>query len=121
MTLPRIEDYRRQIEAALPYAHFSHTFDDIRDAVERGDMQFWPGVASVVITEIVDFPRYRACNVVAAGGNLAELKVMIPAIEQWARDRGCVRATFAGRRGWERTFLKDDGWEPNMVVMEKAL
>lgn len=106
-----IEDYRAGIEAALVYAGGTHTFDDIVAGVAAGDYQFWPGPSSVVITEIVEYPRLRALNFfLAGGGNLAELEAMTPHILEWGRTQGCTRALFTGRRGWTRTFLTRTGW-----------
>jgi hypothetical protein len=113
---------RSYIEAALEYADGSHSFQDICDAVAAGKMQFWPGPASAVITEILESPRQRSLNFFLAGGNLAELEMMTPTILEWGRRQGCIRATFYGRPGWERTFLTRTGWAPaRMVVFEKEL
>ncbi len=56
-----------------------------------------------------------------AGGNLDELKSMRPVIESWAKQLGCARVTLAGRKGWEKTFLKDEGYEPKWFMLSKEL
>lgn len=120
--VPPISEYRRQIEAALAYADDSHTFEDIVAGVESGEMQYWPGVKSVIITEIADVPQYRYLNFFLAGGDLAELEMMYPAIEAWGRSKGCVRAILTGRKGWERSFLTQrEGWKYKLAVFEKSL
>jgi hypothetical protein len=117
-----ISAYRHYIEAALEYADGSHTFDDIVDAVSAGKMQFWPGPASAVITEVLESPRQRSLNFFLAGGNLAELEAMTPTILEWGRRQGCTKAIFAGRPGWERTFLTRTGWAPaKLVVFERSI
>lgn len=117
-----LEAHRGQIEAALGYAGGTHTFEDIRAAVEAGDLQYWPGVRSVIITEIIQYPQKRALNFFLAGGDLAELEAMYPLIEEWGKTRGCVVAVMTGRRGWERSFLtRKEGWKPTLVVLEKEL
>ena len=88
---------RPYIEAALLYAKGSHTFEDVKADVEDGVMQFWPGVHSAIITEIIAYPRYRVLNFFLAGGNRAELEAMYPGIEQWGKANGCTRAAMLGR------------------------
>ena len=120
--MTEIAHYRKQIEAALEYADGSHTFDDVAQGVSTGRFQFWPGPTSVVITELLDAPKYRTLNFWLAGGSLAELEAMTPPILDWGRAQGCAKAIFAGRPGWERTFLARTGWEPaKLVVFEKKL
>lgn len=117
-----ISAFSSYIEDALVYANGSHTFEDVRAAVAAGRMQFWPGVKSVIITEILENPRYKALNLFLAGGNLAELERMTPLVLDWGRDQGCSRAMFLGRSGWERTFLTRTGWTKTpMVVLEIPL
>lgn len=113
--------YQAVIEAALQYSGGTHTFEDIQAGVEKGSLQFWSGPASAVITEIVTFPRTKALNFFLAGGSLAELRAMYPVLLQWGKDQGCTTAVFTGRPGWERTFLKDEGWKPTLTVFEKEL
>jgi hypothetical protein len=114
--------HRSQIEAALAYAGGTHTFEDIQAGVEAGSLQYWPGPRSVVITEIIQYPRSRALNFFLAGGELPELEAMYPLIEEWGRAQGCTVAVMSGRKGWERSFLtRKEGWEPKLVVFEKDL
>lgn len=117
-----IADFRPQIEAALAYAGGSHTFDDIAAGVRQGKMQFWPGVASAIVTEIVEYPRHRELFFFLAGGNLEELEAMTPGILEWGKTQGCAHAAFIGRRGWAKTFLSRTGWsDQKLAVFTKAL
>lgn len=118
---PSIDNYRTYIEDALAYAGGTHTFEDIRDAVTAGTLQFWPGVTSAIVTEVIDTPRKRSLHFFLAGGNLAELEAMTPGILDWGREQGCTVAGLTGRRGWERTFLARTGWVPTLVLFEKPL
>lgn len=117
----RIDNYREQIEAALKFADDSHSFEDIKAAVENEQLQFWPGFSSVVITEIIQLPRYRALNLFLAGGNIPELQAMLPEIEVFARHVGADRIVLTGRKGWLRSFLVHEGYGEKMVTMEKKL
>lgn len=117
-----LKDYRRQIEAALEYASGSHSFDDVVAAVAAGQMQAWYGPGSVMVTELIAYPGYKAVNIFVAGGELPELERMTGPVLEWAKSEGCTRAMFAGRPGWERTFLARTGWKvQKLVVMEKPL
>lgn len=117
-----MQPYRTQIEAALSYADATHCYEDVAEMVAAGHAQFWPGPASCIVTELVSFPRKRVLNVFLAGGTLPELEAMIPIVLDWAKDQGCVAASFTGRRGWARTFVERMGWHPSpMVTFTKPL
>lgn len=110
------------IQGALRYAKGSHTVEDVQEEVNAGRMQLWRGVSSAIITEIIEYPRFRVLNFFLAGGNRAELETMYPPIEQWGRTMGCKRAAMLGRKGWDRTFLtQKEGWTQTLVAYEKDL
>ena len=109
------------ISRALEYADGAYTLDDIRSGVEAGRLQLWPGVSSVIVTEILESPRQRTLLFFLAGGNLQELEAMLPPIFAWGRSQGCIRASLVGRAGWTRTFLARLGWKPTAVMMECSL
>ncbi len=125
MNLPQapiaLEKYRSQIEAALVYADASHAYDDVAAMVAAGQAQFWPGPASVVITEVIAFPRKKVLNIFLAGGILAEIEAMAPGILDWGRSVGCAHAVFTGRKGWARSFLTRTGWSADLTFYSKAL
>ena len=109
------------LEAALRFSHGTHTIEDIRKAVIDKAMQFWPGQQSAVITEVHVYPQKKSLHVFLAGGKLEELSAMRPIIEVWARQIQCTHITLAGRRGWLRTFLADEGYKERWTVMSKEL
>jgi hypothetical protein len=114
--------HRERIESALAYAGGSHTFDDVRDAVHAGTMQFWPGRSSVMITQVSAQPRTKALLFFLAAGNQQELEAMEPVVCEWGKAQGCRHAEFLGRRGWKRSFLPRRGWtDSRLAFMVKAL
>lgn len=119
--LKDIDRFQSHIEAALAFADDSHSFADIKKSVAKGELQMWPGFSSIVITEIIQVPRYRALNIFLAGGNLPELEAMLPEIEKFAKHVGADRITLNGRKGWLRSFLVHDGYTESSVVMQKKL
>lgn len=116
--------YEPKLLKALAHGGNTHTIADLTALAERGLVQVWPGPTSVIITELGDHPRCRLLTLVVAAGNLRELEAMLPGVLAWGKSRGATRAVFAGRRGWSRPRKSSpawDGWEPTLVVMEKAL
>jgi hypothetical protein len=113
---------REQITRALWFAGDTHTADDVLAQVARGELQLWEGEHSIVVTQILTYPRLKELCFFLAAGRMEEMKRLSPIILQWGRKQGCRRAVFAGRPGWARTFLtKEDGWTSPMVVFEKEL
>ena len=92
------------LQAALDRAGGTHRLDDVLAAVLAGHMQFWPGARAAIITEIVQYPRLRACRYFLVGGKMADVLAMQPAIEAWARGHGCTRMCAIGRPGWRRVL-----------------
>lgn len=116
-----LDEARPFLQKALDLAGNTHSFEDVRRALDEGRLTFWPGVNSAIITEIIEYPQKRTLHFFLAGGNLAELEVMYPLVEEWGRSQGCTAASTIGRPGWERTFLKREGWKSRAVVMTKEL
>lgn len=116
-----LEEARPHIEAALAYAGGTHTFEDVAAMIETGRLQFWPGVGSVIVTEIIEYPQRRTLHFFLAGGNLDELRAMLDPILEWGRALGCTAATLTGRKGWARSFLASEGWNHELVCMSKEL
>lgn len=106
------------IAGALERAGGTHTVEDVREAVECGEMQFWPGERCALVTELMRYPRLLACNYFLVGGDMSEIVAMQPSVEAWARSQGCERMQCAGRFGWRRV-LKD--WDEFCVVMTKEI
>ncbi|HZH26793.1 MAG TPA: hypothetical protein VEY95_06370 [Azospirillaceae bacterium] len=94
----------RWLAAALAHAGDTHTLDDVRAQVERGEAQFWPGRTAVLVTELVDYPRLKACRVWLGGGELEEIKEMVRSVAVWAKAQGCARLEVLGRPGWVRAI-----------------
>lgn len=117
---PKIEQYQELIEKALEYAGGTHGYEDIVEGVDRGRYQFWPGVRSVIITELLDFPRKKVGHCFLVAGEMAEVMAMRTWVEEWARREGCEVATIGGRPGWARV-LRQSGYTPSSVQLEKRL
>ncbi len=112
---------RHHVEAALEYSGGTHNFDDVAEMVGDHRLQLWPASNSVVLTEIIVYPRLKNLHYFLAGGDLDELSRMRPLIESWGKSIGCTRVTLAGRRGWQKSFLQDEGYSPQWSVLAKEL
>ncbi len=113
---------RALIEAALADAGGSHTFEDVVEAVEKGEAQYWPGPNSCIVTTIDEQPRQKILHFFLGAGVQAEIAAMFPGILEWGKEEGCTKARFVGRKGWRRSFLPKTGWvELQHIIMEKPL
>jgi hypothetical protein len=119
--LEHLERLRQHVEAALEYSGGTHHFDDVVEMVKDSRLQVWPATESIVLTEIIVYPRLKNLHYFLAGGDLDELSRMRPMIESWGKSVGCTRVTLAGRRGWSKTFLQDEGYRPQWSVLAKEL
>lgn len=95
---------RPLIAAALERGPRLYEADDILDACDRADMQLWCGTKSVLVTEIVHYPRADICIGVIASGDMTEVKAMTRDAERWAKEQGCTMTQLMGRDGWRRVF-----------------
>lgn len=119
--LEQLERLRHHVEAALEYSGGTHAFDDIVEMVKKEQLQVWPATQSIVLTEVIVYPKLKNLHYFLAGGDLDELSRMRPMIEFWGKSLGCTRVSLAGRRGWAKTFLKDEGYSPQWTVLAKQL
>ncbi len=114
---------QRRFERALAYAGNTHTVPDVLDKLGAGRAQCWPNGDSVVITEVIVFPRLRCLNYWVVSGDLYECAELQPAIDAWGIEQGCSIATATGRMGWLRLSQTPFGsaWKPAGVKFVKDL
>jgi hypothetical protein len=92
------------IEAAMRRGLPTHTAEDVRADIDAGKQQLWCMGETAIVTEVVTFPRLKACRVVYVAGRMADVEKMKPDIENWARAEGCAFMLAGGRKGWVRTL-----------------
>jgi hypothetical protein len=99
------------------------SYSDVASAVQGKRHQLWPGYGAVMVTKVEGRGKTRRLVVYLAGGNLAELERLYAGVEAWGRAQGCKRVVFAGRKGWQRTFLTRAGFTatPEPGVFEKEI
>jgi hypothetical protein len=108
------------LERALEYAGGTHTVADIWMACEQNRMALWCGHKSVIITEIVEYPRLKACRIFLAAGDMTELLEMETAVADWAKSADCNRMEVIGRKGWKRA-LKGSGYTEPSTILTKEI
>lgn len=107
---------RPMVEAALRHSAGTHTIEDVEDGVRASRYIVWTGTKSVAVTEFHQFPQARFLHIFLAGGDLEELKSMVPTWVNFAQFNGCSQLTICGRRGWERA-LREQGWNADLVCL----
>ena len=123
MNIENIENFEKNcqnIQKALDYGKNSHTLDDVRESIAKGDMFYHSLGNSFIITEVHVFPQYYNLHGFLAGGHTEELKKIMHYLEQKAKEVGCKYTTLTGRKGWVRAF-KDVGYKPTFYTLDKEL
>lgn len=115
-----VDAYRPHIERALAHSGGTHSYEDVKEAIEQGLMQLWPVRGGCIVTEIIEFPRRRVLNVFLGGGDMAQLLDLHESVIAWARAQGCDAVRASGRWGWKRV-LPEHGWEPTHMNYERAI
>ena len=109
---------------AIIYDDFSYDGRNLLDGVLNKDMQLWISwtdkVESAVLTQIIDYPKFKVCRWFLAGGSHLHLWMdeMTHQVETWAKQNNCKRIELVGRKGWIKK-LKD--YEAKHIVMTKEL
>lgn len=96
---------RDKIEKAIgPFK--THTVDDIWIGIVNGQFQLWMQDNSVIITEIIEYPRCKALRIFLAAGKMDEVLDTEKQLCQYAKRHGCKFITQGGgRTGWEKVCL----------------
>lgn len=109
------------ITRALAYTGGTHGPEDIDGGVREGRFQRWDGEDSSIVTEILQSPRRKTLHFFLAAGNMTELRGMVPPIMEWGKQQGCTKASFIGRLGWMRSFVREFGFRSTGLLMEADL
>ncbi|NBW14348.1 MAG: hypothetical protein EBR82_40755 [Caulobacteraceae bacterium] len=92
------------IQAALDHGGNLFSLDDVLEAIQIGQAQFWPGKNCALITELKKYPQKKICNVWLAGGDLEEIKHIVTYIRLFAKQTDCDAITLQGRPGWQKIY-----------------
>lgn len=107
--------YHAKLARVLDRMGGTRTVQDILSAIAAGKMQSFIDGDSWVITQVVDFPRARVLEIVAAIGDRAEcLRIHDERLLQYARDNDIGLLQAYGRRGWLGD-ARERGWKVKTV------
>lgn len=113
------------VASALKYSNGRYRLVDVFAALIKQDMQLWVAgnedgsVKVCAITEVIDYPSMRVANFFLVAGEEREGWLHhLESVEEWAREKGCVKLELRGRKGWEKV-LKD--WNMSQIILEKDL
>jgi hypothetical protein len=109
-----------QIQRALTVAGNTHTIADVVEMCSAGRLYPFHSDNSIVILEVVQYPRKRVCNVFLAAGDLKEITGMQDILEDFAKKRGCDSITVPGRFGWDK-ILPALGFTNRWVIHHKDI
>jgi len=113
-------ELQRRLERALAIAGNTHTLADIKDALDRREMQAWVKGDSFAITSVHQAPRKKILNVFLAVGELEDVLSLEPQIEDFARSEGCDFIEAIARPGWRRSAARR-GWKSKQEIYRKEL
>jgi hypothetical protein len=108
------------MERALEWAGRTHTLADVAARIKAGKAQWWSNADGMVVTEVNEYPQYRALNYWLIGGKLKDCLAMEPEIERAAIANGCQIATANGRRSWV-PVVEPRGWRVHALSFWKPL
>lgn len=109
------------IESALEYSLDTHDIQDIQNDLVNNKLQLWPGEKSVIVTQILEYPKKRVMHVFLAGGDIKDIESRTDGITAWAKLIGCNTITLTGRPGWVKSFLKNKGYKTTQVYLSKEI
>lgn len=97
----------------------------IKELCADSKMQLWglqdaESVRGVGVTEIIDTSRGLHCliRVACGGASRGLMERLLDEIGKWAKDLGCTRVKYVGRKGWLRRFPR---FEQTAVMAEWTL
>ena len=109
------------LDAALDHAGRTHSLDDVKAAIVRGEARLWAGEGCALVAAVEQDPGERRLLIWLAGGARDELESrLLPLAEAWGRACGCRRVLVIGRGGLERA-LRAKGYAPLARIIAKDL
>ena len=108
------------IQQALDRDGNTHSLEDIKKLVLKGDAQFWPAKNSVGVTEMVSTPDCMILNGWLAAGKMDEVLELTKQAATFGKANGCKKMRVSGRKGWERV-MKNMDFSFKHITLERIL
>jgi hypothetical protein len=109
-----------RLAKALEYGGPTHRISDVVELLKTGKAQLWERGDGCIITEIHDFPLFKAAHYWLIFGELKDCLSLEHEINPWAVEQGCTMLTACGRKGWGRVAAPT-GWKPWLPSFHKPL
>lgn len=111
------------VRSVLERSEGSYAEADVAMACMAGAWKLWTvenegDVLAICVSEIVNFPRKRKCQLRYLAGDWQAIEPHIPMIEDYARREGCQIIEGYARRGWARRM---PDWSERQVILQKEL
>lgn len=110
-----------KMQRALAETGDTHDLEDIVALIKDGMMQSFLAGESWCVTEIIDYPKKRVCQIFLYVGTLADLPAIRAQVEAFAIHEGCNFIRAQGRDGWTREYVKHEGWTNGQRLFVKQL
>jgi hypothetical protein len=104
--VPHFKKHENLLLNALEYSGGTHNLEDVAMALHKDNMQLWPTDESVLVTEVMQYPRSKHMHVFLGAGNMDGLIYTMPYVIKQAKIDGCSKVTVTGRRGWEKVLTR---------------
>lgn len=110
------DELNKRLAKALRLGGDTHTVDDIRQAVARGNMQCFVRGDSFIVTEVNEYPRKRVLNVFLAVGEMDDINsLLMSEVKQFAKEAECHAMQGYCRPGWKKVLPKL-GWKQSHIL-----
>jgi len=101
---------------ALEYSNGTHSLEDVAMALDKDEMQFWPGINTALVTEVITHPNQKSIHIFLAAGDMNEVIRILPFVEIHGKLEGCTHMTMTGRKGWEKVMSKIYKVQPRIFL-----
>jgi hypothetical protein len=101
---------------ALEYSNGTHSLEDVAMALDKDEMQFWPGINTALVTEVITHPNQKSIHIFLAAGDMDEVIRILPFVEIHGKLEGCTHMTMTGRKGWEKVMSKIYKVQPRIFL-----
>lgn len=92
--------YIKRLERVLDRMGGLYLASDILRLVKEGRMQMFCEGESIAVTQIANFPRGKALEIIAVVGDIGELRVLHDRLLVFAAEIGAGVIQAFGRKGW---------------------
>jgi hypothetical protein len=117
----RITDPKMQkkFEKVLGMSNNLFNLEDIREGLQSGNMQSHAEGDTWAITQVHEWPRRKAVNILFVVGSLSNSLKLEQKIEAWAKEIGADLVTAVGRDGWWNKHTP--GWKKVGTLYSKDI